>query len=206
MSQLKKAMSVFIVVSIVFILYSAMDIWNYRTKQERVKTDAAIVLGAAVWDAKPSPVFQERINHAIWLYQNGYVEHLIFTGGKKNTEPLSESEVAKQYALENHVKPEDIFTESQSTITEENLKYAFAIAMEEGFKTFTIVSDPLHMKRSMVMATNLGMKAYSSPTLTSAYKSIRTQTPFFFRELFFYIGYKLSFPFRQIDNEINWEK
>ena len=59
------------------------------------------------------------------------------------------------------------------------------------FKDCIIVSDPLHMKRSVLMAKDYGMTAYSSPTPTTKYKSLKTKLPFLFREEFFYIGYKI---------------
>lgn len=181
---------------ILFVCYSAFSIWTFGAKNKLVKTDAAIVLGAAVWGDQPSPVLRERILHAIWLYENGYVSKIIFTGGKGDIHTMAESEAARKYAIEHHVNSDDILIETISTITEENLKYAYNIANQNGLKTFTIVSDPLHMKRSMVMAHHLGMEAYTSPTSSSVYTSLKTKLPFFLRELFFYIGYLLSIPFR----------
>ncbi len=161
-----------------------------------MKTDVAVVLGAAVWDDEPSPVLRERVNHSIWLYENGYVNKIIFTGGKGDGDKFAEAEVARDYAIKNNVKSEDILIETKSTITEENLRYAYDIATGENFGTFAIVSDPLHMKRAVLMAKNIGMEAYSSPTQSSVYKTLNSKIPFFFRELVFYIGYIISLPFR----------
>ena len=65
----------------VYAAYIALAIWNYADIDETQFADVAIVLGASVWDDEPSPVFLERINHGIWLYENAYVDALIFTGG-----------------------------------------------------------------------------------------------------------------------------
>lgn len=181
---------------VIFIGYSAFSIWTFKDKVELVKTDAAIVLGAAAWNDKPSPVFRERINYSIWLYENNYVDKIIFTGGKGKDDKYAESEVARDYAIKNNVNSEDILIETKSKITEENLKYAYEIAMEENLNTFTIVSDPLHMKRAMLIAKTIGMESHNSPTQSSVYKTLNSQVPFFFRELFFYIGYIISLPFR----------
>ena len=181
---------------VIFIGYSAFSIWTFKDKVELVKTDAAIVLGAAAWNDKPSPVFRERINYSIWLYENNYVDKIIFTGGKGKDDKYAESEVARDYAIKNNVNSEDILIETKSKITEENLKYAYEIAMEENLNTFTIVSDPLHMKRAMLISKTIGMESYTSPTQSSVYKTLSSQAPFLFRELFFYIGYIISLPFR----------
>jgi len=184
---------------LIYIAYSAYSIWSYSSNVEFVKTDAAIVLGAAAWDDEPSPVLRERINHAIWLYEHHYVEKIIFTGGKGKDNVYSESEVARDYAIKNRVKPEHIVIETRSKITEENLKYAYEIAAEEQMKTFTIVSDPLHMKRAMLIAERLGIDAYSSPTPSSVYKTMNSKLPFLMRELFYYVGYKVTSPFRSMN-------
>lgn len=184
-----------IVLFLIFVCYSAFSIWSFSEKVQLVKTDVAVVLGAAAWDDEPSPVLRERINHSIWLYENNYVDKIIFTGGKDKEDKYAESEVARNYAIKNNVNSEDILIETKSKITEENLEYAYEIAVEENFNTFTIVSDPLHMKRAILMATNIGMEAYSSPTTSSVYKTLNSKVPFFLRELFFYIGYIFSLSF-----------
>jgi uncharacterized SAM-binding protein YcdF (DUF218 family) len=185
-----------IAIFLIFISYSAFSIWTFSDKVQLVKTDVAVVLGAAAWDDEPSPVLRERINHSIWLYENDYVDKIIFTGGKGKGNKYAESEVARDYAIKNNVNSDDILVETKSRITEENLKYAYEIAVEKNFNTFTIVSDPLHMKRAILMAKNTGMEVYSSPTQSSVYKTLNSQVPFFLRELFFYIGYIFSLPFR----------
>lgn len=192
---LKFALAI-VVIFISFIIYSAHSIWSFSLENQLLKTDAAVVLGAAVWGDEPSPVLRERINHAIWLYENNYVDKIIFTGGKGEEDTYAESEVARAYAMKNKVNAEDIFIETQSSITEENLTYAYEIANEQNLNTFTIVSDPLHAKRASVMAENIGMEVYSSPTQSSVYKTWSSKLPFFFRELFFYVGYVFSLPFR----------
>lgn len=198
MTKINKLKVVFAVIAIflVFIGYLTFSIWSFGNKSQLVKTDAAIVLGAAVWDEKPSPVLRERINHAIWLYDNNYVDKIIFTGGKGEGNKYSESEVSRDYAIKNDVSSDDILIETKSRITEENIKYAYKIAAEKNLKTFTIVSDPLHMKRAILISKNTGIKAYSSPTPSSVYKTLNSQVPFLLRELFFYTGYILSLPFR----------
>ena len=155
------------------------------------KADAAIVLGAAVYGGEPSPVFRERINHSIWLYENGYVDKLIFTGGKGESEEFSESSIAKNYAIEHSIPEKDILIEEKSKITQENIFYEAEIVRENNFSKVIIVSDPLHMKRAMLMARDSGLVAYSSPTPTTRFRTIKSKSLFLGREVFFYIGYEI---------------
>ena len=178
-----------------YVVFVAVGIYQFEPADAVVSADAAIVLGAAVWGERPSPVFQERINHAIDLYEAERVEKIIFTGGQDGDGRVAEAVAAKQYASEHGVAASDILLETASQITLENLVNAQAVAAENGLTTFIIVSDPLHMKRSMLMAEDLGMTVYASPTPTTRYRSWQTRTGFLARETFFYVTYLLVRPF-----------
>ena len=93
--------------------------------------------------------------------------------------------------MEQGVPKEDIYVEEKSTITQENIRNAKQIMESNSFQTAILVSDPLHMKRAMLMAEDYGMEAYSSPTPTSMYRSLATKIPFLCREEFFYVGYRI---------------
>lgn len=176
---------------IIYIVANAISIWNYSSKDEKTVSDVAIVLGAATYGNEVSPVFRERINHGIWLYENGYVQKLILTGGYGEGNEYSSAYIAKIYAEEQGIPSEDILIEEKSIITQENIENAKDIMDSNSYETAIIVSDPLHMKRSMLMAKDVGIAAYSSPTPTTMYKSIGTKLSFLAREEFFYIGYKI---------------
>lgn len=76
---------------IIYIAGTAVSIWRYGKIDEKQKADVAIVLGAATYGEKVSPVFEERLSHGIWLYENGYVKKLIVTGGVGAGNPHSDS-------------------------------------------------------------------------------------------------------------------
>ena len=181
---------------VLYTIIAAVQIVQYGKVDNKTKCDVAIVLGAATSGEEVSPVYRERINHGIWLYENGYVNYLVLTGGVGEGNEKSDAFVAKQYAVENGVPEQAILIEEQSTITEENLEYAKAIMDAHAMDTAIIVSDPLHMKRAMRMAADYGITAYSSPTPTTMYRSLKTQIPFLARELFFYVGYSIVRVFR----------
>ena len=165
------------------------DIYAYSSRSDRLPADAAIVLGAAAWNGKPSPVFAERINHAIDLYKQGRVKTVIFTGGKGGGELFAESIAGSNYALERGVAAQDMFCETTSRITLENLQGARVIIDQQHIGRILIVSDPLHMRRSLTMAHDLGINAYPSPTPTSRYTGAREKLRFLLRETYFYALY-----------------
>lgn len=172
---------------------TAFNIYVYDNESPNIKADAAIVLGAAVWGNEPSPVFRERINHAVNLYQNKDVRKIIFTGGVGDSDELSEAVVGKRYAIERGVKETDIFVETESKTTRQNLINARKIAVENKLikSKFLIVSDPLHLKRAVLMAQDLGIDAYPAATPTTRYRSFQKKFEFLIRETYFYFVYSL---------------
>lgn len=167
----------------------AVRIYTYGNNVADVNGDAAIVLGAAVWGNEVSPVFRERINHAIDLYRTGKVRKIIFTGGQGNKDELTEAAEARQFAIKNGIPEKDILTEESSHTTYENVVNAKRLADAHGLKKILIVSDPLHMKRAVAMAKDIGLEAYPSPTPTTRYQGWRSQFESLTHETYYYIGY-----------------
>ncbi|MEP3421094.1 MAG: YdcF family protein [Erythrobacter sp.] len=147
--------------------------------------DAAIVLGAAVDGDAPSPVFAARIDHAIDLLKSGRVQIIIFTGASSIEDTVSESEAARQYAIDAGVPAGFIETESLSRTTHQNLVEADAVMKAVGGRSALIVSDPLHLRRAYTMAQGLGMDAKVSETQSTRYQSWSTKAPFLLREVYF---------------------
>ena len=177
---------------LIFISATAIDIWNYGKVDEKQSADAAIVLGAALDYNTVSPVYRERINHAINLYNDGYVKYVILTGGIGEGNIYSDAFIAMEYAVSKGLPKSAILLEEMSTITEENIVFSKDIMDNNHLKTAIIVSDPIHMKRAMSMAKDYGLTAYSSPTPTTMYKTAKTKFPFLMRELILYVGYGLT--------------
>ena len=173
----------------------AARVYSYRDASSDAPADAAVVLGAAVWGAEVSPVFRERINHGIDLYRKGRVRKLIFTGGRGNSGEPTESSAARRYALRGGVPAADILIEEESHTTYENILYAKRLADARGVRKVLIVSDPLHMKRAVAMAGDVGLAAEPSPTPSTRYRGLRSQAGLLASETYFYIGYLLSRPF-----------
>lgn len=194
--KIKRLIAILLAVIFGYCVLTAVSIISFSEKDETRPADAAIVLGASVYDNSPSPVFCERINHAVDLYNDGYVETIIMTGGVGEGNIRSEADIAREYAEQQGIPAESIYIEENSKITDENLRNAKAIMNEHDLDTALIVSDPLHMKRAMLYAHDHEMKVYSSPTPTSLYRSWKTKLPFLAREVFYYSVYRLVRLFR----------
>ncbi len=180
-----------------YFIVTTVSIISFSGQDETQPADVAVVLGASVYDNSPSPVFRERINHAIDLYNDGYVKAIIMTGGVGEGNIRSEADIAREYAEQQGIPAGAIYEEESSKITFQNLENAKQIMAGQNMDTALIVSDPLHMKRAMTYAHDLDMDAYSSPTPTSLYQSWKTKLPFLMREEFYYAGYRLLRSFRE---------
>lgn len=154
------------------------------------QADAALVLGAAAWDKRPSPVFRERINHALYLYRIGIVKKLMFTGGTPKSGFMTEAAVARRYALKKGVSAEDIVYENQSRDTYQNLLNGKQLADDNNIDSIIIVSDPYHMARASLMAEDLGLNAQTSPTPTTRYIATSTKLRFLIQESYSLMMYQ----------------
>ncbi|SBV37516.1 conserved hypothetical protein [uncultured Stenotrophomonas sp.] len=165
---------------------AAWIIW-VGDRDQAAPADAIIVLGAAAYDAKPSPVFEERIRHGLDLYRQGYAPKLIFTGGFGGAGArFSESQVARRYAMKQDVPARDILIESRSRTTRQNLIEAKRLMDAHGMRRVILVSDPLHMARALRLSDELGIDALASSTPSTRFRSFHTSWRFLAQEIYFF--------------------
>jgi len=173
------------------IAWNAVTIYRFSLEDQTHKADCAIVAGAGIAGRLPSPVFKARLDHAIWLYQQGFVKSLILTGGMSPAATASDASIARQYVLTQGVPASALFIEEQSQVTRENMRNAREIMARQKLHTALLVSDPLHMLRLKLIARDNGIDGSSSPALQTRYQSWSTQLPFLLRESFYYTGYQI---------------
>ncbi len=156
-------------------------------RDEAAAADTIIVLGAAAYDARPSPVFEQRIRHGIDLYRRDLAPTVIFTGGfgGRNAR-FSESQVGRRYALREGVPAKAIYIETQSRNTRENLDQAALLMRAHRLRRAIVVSDPLHMSRALRLCADIGIVCLGSPTPTTRYRSFGTRWRFLLNEVYFF--------------------
>jgi uncharacterized SAM-binding protein YcdF (DUF218 family) len=147
--------------------YGAWRIWQRGDVDEARAADAIVVLGAAQYDGRPSPVFEARLRHAVDLYQQGLARILVVTGGSRDGDRTTEAAAARSWAEAHGVPAAAILGEDGAHNTKESLDAVAAILGEHGLRSAIFVSDRTHMLRVIRMAKDLGIDAYGSPTTTS---------------------------------------
>jgi len=177
------------VLGICWLGFMAASISRYGSEDHARRSDCIIVLGAAARGEIPSPVFEERLRHAVQLYHNGMAPKIILTGGIGKGTSLAESKVGSVFIQSLGISAADILTEDRSHTTQRNLAEAADLMKAHGLRSAIIVSDPDHMKRAIMMADDLNMESVSSPTSTSRFRSLETRLPFLLREVYFFHHY-----------------
>lgn len=191
MKKLLKWTALLLAAVTIYSLLCAVSIVRYAQRDEAAPADCIIVLGAGTNGKTPNAVFRERLNHAASLYREGYSDIILLTGGYSPGNEHSDAWIAGEYLKALGIPENAILLEERSTITQENLEFAGEIMEARELSTCILVSDPLHMKRSMRMAKDYEIEAYPSPTPTTRYQTWRSKLPFLARETFFYVGYQV---------------
>jgi len=168
---------------------AAWRVAQFGNERSDESADAAVVLGAAAWGDQPSPVYRERLNEALLLYQTGRVHRIIFTGGTPKPDYPTEAEVGQKFALAHGIPAKAILLDTESRSTWQNLTNAKKLVTAAKLDTVLLVSDPLHMRRAMRMADDIGLHAKPAPTTSSRYQSWRVWSNFLWRETSLYLAY-----------------
>jgi len=129
--------------------------------------DAIVVLGAAQYDGRPSPVLKARLDHAIGLWNRRIAAVLIVTGGTGSGDTTSEAAVGRTYARRHGVPDQAILLENEGRTTRESMLAVSRMLERRGDKTAILVSDPFHMLRLSILGRRFGIIPYTSPTRTS---------------------------------------
>jgi uncharacterized SAM-binding protein YcdF (DUF218 family) len=158
-------------ISIAFFL-----VYFYRDDQKeiednRMKFDAGVILGAAVWGGnRPSPILRERINKGYELYKNGVIKNVVLTGGGAPGE-MTEAEVSKSELMKKGIEEKYVFTETQSNTTLEQIRFINSnLYQKYKWDNIILISDNFHLFRAKQICNFFNMKAYtvSSDTPLSA--------------------------------------
>jgi uncharacterized SAM-binding protein YcdF (DUF218 family) len=152
---------------------TSVHLWGRR--DEARAADAIVVLGAAQYDGRPSPVLKARLDHAIALYQRGLAPSMIMTGGIGPGDTVSEAMVGKRYAVHAGVPADAILTEEEGLTSLQSMRAVSRLMAGHGMKRAVLVSDPFHMLRLKLLSRRVGIEGYTSPTPSSPISRSRAQ-------------------------------
>ena len=143
--------------ALINVLYAARN-------DDRTVTDTSIVLGAAQFWGKPSPVLEARLSHAAAVYNEQITPHITTVGGKKSGDKTTEAQAGKDWLVKQGIPRGDITAVPTGRDTLSSLQAVAHVMQAKGWTSATIVTDPAHTARSLAMARALGIDAHGSPT------------------------------------------
>jgi uncharacterized SAM-binding protein YcdF (DUF218 family) len=136
-------------------------------RDEAGTADAIIVLGAAQYEGRPSPVLKARLDHAASLWNRGLAPRMIVTGGRGVGDTTSEAAVGMRYLVQRGIPADSISMDTEGLTTSESMVAVRRLLGTKSHPSVLIVSDPFHMLRLAILSRRLHMIPLLSPTRTS---------------------------------------
>jgi uncharacterized SAM-binding protein YcdF (DUF218 family) len=145
------------------VAYISAEIARQSTVDEAQSADVILVLGAAEYHGKPSPVLRARLDHALTLYKKGLAPRILTTGGAGGDPVYTEGTVGRSYLVSQGVPSEAIMVEPEGESTVYSTAAAAEIMRRMGLRSCIVVSDGYHIFRAKKMLEFRGLTVYGSP-------------------------------------------
>ena len=141
------------------------QVWWASRSDDTSPASAIVVMGAAQWNGKPSPVLQGRLDHAVALYEQEVAPLIVVTGGKQVGDAVTQGRSGYEYLRSNGIPDEAIKVEVEGTNSYEELSASALILRQAGVgDDVVIVTDPYHALRAGEIAEEVGLRPHTSPT------------------------------------------
>ncbi|MEX2586420.1 MAG: YdcF family protein [Actinomycetota bacterium] len=188
MRLLLKIAALAALVPVVYLSWTANYIWQSSQLDERPRSDAIVVLGAAQYDGTPSPVFRARLDHAKELYDEGVAPLIVVLGGKQQGDRFTEAQAGAAY-LEAVLPADRVTGVKAGATTLDSLKKFTGMAQDRNLHSIVLVSDSLHLGRAREIAEDLGFEA--SVSASHIPTSVETDRNNLIRETVTLVVYRL---------------
>ncbi|GGF89731.1 YdcF family protein [Paenibacillus abyssi] len=170
--------------------YLLWHINDFEEPRSISPADTGIVLGAALWNDRPSPGLRERLDHAYRLYEQGKLDHIIVSGGMDyNGSTITEAEGMRNYLIELGVPADKLLLEPLARSTYENLLFSQQMMLEQGWSSATVITHDFHAARATDIAAFLGIESF---TVTGAKSRVLSSVKNESREVLAYTKWKLD--------------
>jgi uncharacterized SAM-binding protein YcdF (DUF218 family) len=155
-----------VVMAVLYFSITFVQVYRASNHDGARSAEAIVVLGAAQYDGRPSPVLQTRLDHAIELWQEGFAPVVVVTGGRQEGDRYTEAAAGYQYLRDEGVPDSAILREESGTNTWEQLAGSARFLDERGISSVLLVTDGYHAYRVRTVAEELGLTAAVSPNET----------------------------------------
>lgn len=142
-------------------------VWHAAREDQARPVGAIVVLGAAQYNGRPSPVLKARLDRALALERQGIAPLMVVTGAAASGDRESEAAVERRYLVARGVADSMVVSLAKGTNTEETIAAVAAWVRERGIPDVLLVSDGFHLARLRIEARRNGLAAYTSPSTGS---------------------------------------
>lgn len=174
-----------------YLFWIATLIEQQSTRDEQQPADVILVLGAAEYRGKPSPVLEARLNHALVLYLRGLAPYILTTGGSGGDPVFTEADVGRGYLTRHGVPSEAILVERAGSTTAQSIARGVEIMRRMNFHSCIVVSDGYHIFRVKRMLEKQNIKVYGSPR-PSALQSRNALEWVYFKQAIGYVLWQIG--------------
>jgi uncharacterized SAM-binding protein YcdF (DUF218 family) len=157
----------FVLLAVAYYAVTLYQVHSTGRSDQARPVDAIVVMGAAQYDGRPSPQLAARLDHAADLWSAGVAKVMVVTGGNQPGDRFTEAEASANYLIERGVPAAAILQESRGHSSYASLDGVATLLHQHRLFRVLLVSDPFHSLRSRLIAQELGLVAYVSPTRTS---------------------------------------
>ena len=169
--MLRRALMLVVLAGAIVYTVSLVMVLVASQQDQRQPVDAIVVLGAAQYNGRPSPVLRARLDHALGLYREGLAPVIVVTGGVGVGDTTSEAMVGRRYLMAHGVPAEGVAAEAVGRTTTASMDAVATWLSGRGISRVILVSDPFHMFRLRLEARRTALVAYTSPTESSPISS-----------------------------------
>ena len=145
------------------IVLLSVRIERQSMREEAQPADVILVLGAAEYRGRPSPVLRARLDHALELYDRKLAPRILTTGGPGGDPVFTEGGVGRSYLTGRGVPGDAIIVENEGESTVQSTAMAGEIMRRMGLHSVIVVSDGYHIYRVKRMLQSRGLNVYGSP-------------------------------------------
>jgi uncharacterized SAM-binding protein YcdF (DUF218 family) len=157
------AIALAVIALLVTVAILSVRIEQQSTREEAQVADVILVLGAAEYRGRPSPVLRARLDHALELYNLKLAPRILTTGGSGGDPVFTEGGVGRSYLTSHGVPSEAIIVENEGESTVQSTAMAGEIMRRMELHSVIVVSDGYHVYRVKKMLEFRGLKVYGSP-------------------------------------------
>jgi uncharacterized SAM-binding protein YcdF (DUF218 family) len=152
-----------VLVTVLYLGITFAQVYRASNQDGAREAEAIVVLGAAQYDGRPSPVLRTRLDHAFELWDEGLAPLVVVTGGRQEGDRYTEAGTSYRYLRDKGIPDSSLMREESGTNTWEQLAGSARFLKSRGITSVLLVTDGYHAYRVRAVAEELGLTAAVSP-------------------------------------------